>query len=173
MKRSYSWIHPLLEIRDTDLYGRGIFAKEPIKAGSVLIVMGGYICNTDQENELGEFAMNNNMDISEEWSFCPISESDLELMPQHLVNHSCEPNSGFTEQCFLTAITDINANEEVRYDYAFVMWSSDRSTDHFLMNCLCGTKSCRKQVTESDWKIERLQNLYGPYFQPFLRKKFK
>lgn len=171
--RPFSWMNSTLEIRDTGIYGRGIFTTKDISKGSVLVVMGGYICNTEQENELGDIATDNNMDISEEWSFCPTKEEDLERMPQHLVNHSCEPNTGFTDPTFMVAIRDIKAGEQIAYDYAFVMWSSDESTLHFEMNCACGTSSCRKIVRETDWTIPSIQEAYGDYFQPFLRRKFQ
>jgi uncharacterized protein len=173
MLRPFSWMNPRLEVRDTGTYGRGVFANDTVASGDVLIVMGGNICNTEQENELGEMATNYNMDISEEWSFCPTQESDLELMPQHLVNHSCEPNAGFSEQCFMVAIRDIAPGEEVAYDYAFVMWSANESELHFEMSCGCGSPSCRKVVREDDWTLPDLQQRYGEWFQPFLRKKFK
>ncbi len=164
---------PDLEVRATERYGRGVFAKKKIPKGTVLIVMGGYICNTEQENELGWLATDYNMDISEEWSFCPTKEEDIDMMQQHIVNHSCEPNTGFLDQCMMIAIKDIEENEEIVYDYAFVMWSAEESALHFQMECKCGTPSCRKVVTEMDWKRKELQDAYGDYFQPFLKRKFQ
>lgn len=160
-----------LEIRDDSKYGRGVFTKEDIEKDEVLIVMGGHIFDTDLENEVGEFATNYNMDISEEFSFCPKEESDLMKMPQHLVNHSCDPNAGFSEQCFMVAIKDISAGDEIVYDYAFVMFSSDDSESHFEMECGCGSENCRKIIREDDWKLPEIQKNYLQYFQPFLRKK--
>jgi hypothetical protein len=171
--KAYSWLNPKLEIRDTAKYGRGVFAVESLKKGDVLVVMGGHILDTEQENEVGEFATDYNMDISEEWSFCPLQESDLLLMPQHLVNHSCDPNAGFSDQCMMVAIRDISPEEEIAYDYAAVMWSASTSSTHFEMRCECASPLCRQVVTENDWQIPELQQRYGMYFQPFLRRKFQ
>lgn len=171
-KRIYSWLSPKLVIKRTTKYGMGVFATDNIKKDEVLIVMGGYVCNTEQENDLGYLATNYNMDISEEWSFCPITKKDINLMPQHIVNHSCDPNCGFNGQCFMVAIKNIKKGDEIVYDYAFVMWSSDDSKHHFFMNCLCGAKNCRRVITENDWKIKKLQKKYSKYFQPFLIAKF-
>ncbi len=171
-KRVYSWVSPKLEIKDTGKYGKGVFAVMDIKKDETLIVMGGQILNTEQENLGGEFAANHNMDISEDFSFCPVKDGDLDSMPQFIVNHSCEPNAGFVEQCFMSAIRDIKKGEEIVYDYAFVMWSSDESLVHFEMECKCGSSSCRRRVTENDWKIKEIQEKYGKYFQPFIRRKF-
>ncbi len=171
LEKTYSWLNPKLTIKDTEKYASGVFATAPISEGETLIVMGGHILNTEQENSLGHFATDYNMDISEEWSFCPTQKSDLKLMPQHLVNHSCNPCAGFTDQCMMVAIRDILPGEEVVYDYAAVMWSADSSSVNFEMPCLCESDSCRKIVTENDWQIPELQERYGKYFQPFLRRK--
>ena len=133
--KMFSWLNEKLEIKNTMKYGRGVFAKADINKGEVLIVMGGYVCDTSQENALGRFAVNYNMDISEEHSFCPTCKDDLDLMPQHLVNHSCEPNAGFRDQCMLVAIRDIKIYGEICYDYAFIMFSSKNSKHHFQMKC--------------------------------------
>ncbi len=169
---AFSWVSPLVEIRDTNKYGKGIFAKARISQGTVLMVMGGYILNTEDENSLGDFATNYNMDFSEEWSYCPRTESDLLLMPQHLINHSCNPNSGFLNAHMIVAIVDINKDEEITYDYAFVMYSHPDSLLHYELICKCGAPDCRKKIHESDWQIKDIQNKYGKFFQPFLRDKF-
>lgn len=166
-------MNPKLEIRDTGTYGRGVFAKEALKKGETLFVMGGYICDIGQENQGGEFCANYNMDISVTHSFSPITESDLDLMPQHLVNHSCEPNAGFSDTVTMVAIKDIDDGQEIRYDYAFVMWSSPESEVHYELRCGCGTPSCRGLIREDDWMIRSLQEKYGAYFQPFLRTLFE
>lgn len=40
-----------------------------------------------------------------------------EVMPMHLTNHSCDPNSEFNEAGELIALRDIEKDEEVSYDY--------------------------------------------------------
>lgn len=37
--------------------------------------------------------------------------------------------------------------------------------------CGCGTKDCRKIITDNDWKLPELQNRYDGYFQWFLQEK--
>lgn len=163
---------PALAIGDTGKYGRGIYAVKSVHKGSVVMVMGGRIVDIETEILYGEYAAKYNMDISEQHSFCPIEDDDLERMPQLLINHSCEPNVGFRDQLFIVAIRDIASGEEIVYDYSFVMWSSEKSVCHFTMKCLCGTSHCRGVITENDWKIPELQKMYGQYFQPFIQRKF-
>jgi len=48
----FSWMNPKLEVRQTERIGKGVFAKEAIKQGEMLFVMGGYILTIEDENNL-------------------------------------------------------------------------------------------------------------------------
>jgi len=152
--------------------GRGIFAHSPLEREEVVMVMGGRIVDIETHNQIGEFAEEYGMDISEEFSFCPSSDEELELMPQCLLNHSCEPNAGFLDQLQIVAIRGIEPGEEILYDYAFLLFGNPNNQFSFRIDCRCGTDACREVITVNDWKIEALQKQYGPWFQPFLRAKF-
>ncbi len=169
----FSWLNPKLEIKNTSKYGKGIFAKADIARDETLIVMGGYIFDIEAENHLNEFNQDKPIEISDEFSFCPKSESDMDLMPQHYVNHSCNPNSGFKGSNFLVAMRDINVGEEILYDYAMIISSNPKSTGYFKMECLCGSKNCRGMIDEEGWKNPELQRKYKGYFQWYLEEKIK
>ena len=168
----FSWVDPGLSIGVSRERERGIFASRDFRKDDILMVMGGHIVNTSMENDLGSFATKYNIDISEEYSFCPLDENDLVKMPQHLVNHSCDPNAGFRDSQFIVAIRDIKEGEEITYDYAFVMWSHAESEHHFILKCTCGAECCRDEITENDWRLHTLHQKYGDYFQPFLKRKY-
>jgi hypothetical protein len=51
------------------------------------------------------------------------------------------------------------------------MNSSKDSSTYFTFECKCGSKQCRKIITEDDWKIKELQKKYNGHFQWFLQKK--
>jgi SET domain-containing protein len=169
----YSWMNPKLEIKDTEKYGKGVFAKEDIKADEVLIVMGGYIIDIEAENNLDEFQIDKPIEISEEFSFCPMKPSDMELMPQHYVNHSCDPNTGFKASNFMVAMKNIKKGEEIVYDYAMIIASNADSENYFEMDCHCEAQDCRKKVNEEGWKNPDLQKKYQGYFQYYIEKKIE
>lgn len=162
-----------LEVKDTEKYGKGIFATKDIAAGDTLIVMGGYIIDIEAENNLDEFQIDKPIEISDEFSFCPQQPSDMDLMPQHYVNHSCEPNTGFKGSNFMVAMRDIKAGEEILYDYAMIIASNPDSENYFEMECTCGTTSCRKVVNEEGWMDPVLQKKYAGYFQYYIEEKIK
>ena len=170
-KQMFSWMNPKLEVRETGKYGKGIFAKTGIKKGSVLIVMGGYVLTIEDDNNLRGVVADKPIEISDYFFFGPRKVSDLDLMPQHYINHSCDPNVGFKGQVFMVAMKNIKKNDEIFYDYAMVMNPDKRSNSYFKMNCLCGSKKCRKVITEDDWEIPQLQKKYNGYFQYFLQEK--
>lgn len=171
MARMFSWMNPKLEVRETGHYGKGVFATGEIAADEMLFVMGGYVLTIEDENNLRGVVADKPIEISEHFSIGPRRPADLVRMPQHYVNHSCEPNAGFKGQIFLQAMRWIEPGEEITYDYAMVMHSSPESSSFFTMECRCGRPGCRGVVSENDWNIPELQQRYGGWFQWFLQEK--
>ena len=170
--RIFSWMNPDLVIRDTKRYGKGVFVhRAPVRKGDMLFVMGGSILTISDEDALRGIVADKPIEISEHFSIGPRTASELTRMPQHYVNHSCRPNAGFKGQIFMVAMRTLAVGEEVTYDYAMVMHSNPKSGSYFTMECQCGHRTCRKLVTEDDWKIPALQKRYDGYFQWFLQDK--
>ena len=170
-QRPFSWMNPNLEVRDTEKYDKGVFALDDIKKDEILFVMGGYILNIIDENNLKGEVADKPIEISEWFSIGPVKESDIDLMPQHRVNHSCNPNAGFKGSIFMVAMKKIKKGEEILYDYAMITQSNPNSKDFFTMKCECGSRNCRGEFKENDWMIKTLQKKYDGYFQWYLQEK--
>jgi hypothetical protein len=169
--RPFSWMNPKLEVRNTGKYGKGVFVRRGlIKKNEMLFVMGGSILTIADENRLRGVVADKPIEISEYFSIGPRSPAELKRMPDHYVNHSCQPNAGFKGQIFLVAMRAIRAGREVTYDYAMVMHPNVKSTSYFTMKCFCGHPSCRKLISEDDWQIPALQRQYDGYFQWYLQE---
>jgi len=167
-------MNPKLEIRATDKYGsggKGVYALEDIEKDAVLFVMGGYILSIEDENTLRGVVADKPIELSPNFSIGPLRPSDLDRMPQHWVNHSCDPNVGFDGQIFMVAMRAIQKHEEILYDYGMVMHPNPNSSSYFSMRCLCGSPQCRGTITEDDWQRPELQARHDGYFQHFLQKK--
>jgi hypothetical protein len=168
----FSWMNPKLKVRNTGKYGKGIFVRRgPIKKNEMLFVMGGGILTIADENRLRGVVADKPIEISEHFSIGPRTAAELKRMPDHYVNHSCQPNAGFKGQIFMVAMRALKPGEEVTYDYAMVMHPNAKSTSYFTMECRCGKPNCRKIVTEDDWRIPELQRRYDGYFQWYLQEK--
>ncbi|MDE7114433.1 MAG: SET domain-containing protein-lysine N-methyltransferase, partial [Acetatifactor sp.] len=81
------------------------------------------------------------------------------------INHSCSPNCGLRGEITFVAMRDINADEEITFDYAFL------DNEDYQFQCSCGSLNCRKVITGFDWKIKELQNEYKEYFAEYLKEK--
>ncbi len=189
----FSWMNPKLEIRatiqygkaltavrtgkskayrETEEYSKGVFAREDIRKGEMLIVMGGYILTIEDDNKTKGIVADKPIEISDVFFIGPRKPSDLDRMPQHYVNHSCDPNAGFKGQIFMVAIKKIGG-EEITYDYAMVMNSHPASNTYLTFQCTCGAKRCRGTITEDDYKRPELQERYDGYFQWFLQERIR
>lgn len=159
--------------RKTGKYNKAIFAKEDIRKGEMLFVMGGYILTIEDDNKAKGVVADKAIEISDIFFVGPRKPSDLDRMPQHYVNHSCDPNAGFKGQIFMVAMRNIREGKEITYDYAMVMNAHPASNTYFKMKCLCGTKKCRGTITEDDYKRPELQERYDGYFQWFLQERIR
>ena len=169
----YSWMNKKLQVAKTEKYGKGVFSLQDIAAGETLIVMGGYVIDIEAENKLDAFQIDKPIEISEDFSFCPRVPADMDLMPQHYINHSCDPNAGFKFSNFIVAIRDIKAGEEILYDYAMIIASNEGSDNYFEMKCECGSEVCRGVINEEGWKERSLQERYAGFFQGYIELKIK
>ena len=165
-RKSFSWLNPKLEVRDTGLYGKGVFAKEGIGRSERLAVFGGYIMKISDAEKMPAKYADKGVQISEEFELTPgLNTEDADFF-----NHSCEPNAGFKGQIFLVPMRDIWAGEEITFDYAMVLHHI-KDAEEYKMECQCGRGDCRKVVTENDWMVPEIQNKYSGYFQYHIQDK--
>lgn len=164
-KRMFSWMNPKLEVRNTKKYGKGVFAKRGLKKDEVLAVFGGYIMTLKEENSLPKAISDLSLQISDNFVLGPNDVNSLQSAD--FFNHNCEPNAGFRGQIFLVAMQNIMSNEQVCFDYAMTVGGKRP----YSFKCLCGSKNCRKVITNTDWGNPELQKIYKGYFQWYLQEK--
>jgi hypothetical protein len=152
--------NPELEIRVTTHKGRGVFTRQRITRGQKIPTAQGRVVGTEalSENLLA-------MQIGPELWLC----SDGSLL-DGCVNHSCEPNAGFLDgQLVLYALRDIEAGEEIGWDY-----STSISEPGWSMDCRCGTPRCRGVIRPwSELAVadrESLRCVALGYLSGFVRK---
>jgi SET domain-containing protein len=122
----------MLEVRQTDDRGRGVFASAPIARGQLLVACQGWLARSDELQDHW-FAMQVAPDL---WLCTDGAGLD------DCINHSCTPNAGFTTgEPTLHALRDIVVGEEITWDYstsiAELGWS---------LECRCGSEGCRQIV---------------------------
>jgi hypothetical protein len=154
-------MNPKLEVRESNLGGRGVFAREDIAADKLLAVFGGRILKAS--DEVGDWSLQ----VSEELVIdIPLEEND----PANYFNHSCDPNAGIKGQILLVAMRAIAMGEEVTFDYAMVLYPSS-GCPPYRMECRCRSPHCRGVITDDDWRIPDIQRRYDGWFSWYLQEK--
>lgn len=157
---------PKIEVRNSHLGGRGVFAKTRIEKDEIVAVKAGHIITLNElpgiTASVGDYALQ----IHDGIYLGPKSKDEVERMTI-FINHSCNPNVGFSGQVVYVAMRDIEPGEELCHDY-----SMERTDDYFL-ECRCGSDCCRGRITGDDWKRPDLQERYGSRFSSYILEKIK
>jgi hypothetical protein len=151
-----------IELRNSAIHGKGTFAKVPINKGEILFVKSGHILHTSKRNVSSvldcDWPLNDGFILG--------AQTDEERdMVRLLINHSCKPNCGLAGLNAGIAIRDIEADEEITFDYAML------DNEDYRFNCHCGSNVCRKSITGFDWKMPELQKQYKGCFSLYIQEK--
>jgi uncharacterized protein len=158
----HSVVSPKVEVSDSKLNGKGMYAKEDIKKGEVVFIKGGYILT--REEIYSSTVINSYLPISNDY-FIGARNKEEEPFIKLYNNHTCEPNCGVMGEITFVAMTDIPKGEELTIDYCMV------DNEAYVIDCNCGCPTCRKQITGYDWKRKELQIKYKGYFARYLQDK--
>ena len=162
-ERAHSYLSKKCIVRETgDRGGRTGVAQDRISKGELIVIWSGTLVDGAELDALPQTVRRYSLQVEENQYL--VSLSDCE--PPDFVNHSCEPNAGLSGQIALVAMRDIEAGEEITYDYAM---SDGSAYDEF--ECGCGAAACRGRVSGEDWKRGELWQRYAGYFSPYLQRR--
>lgn len=145
----------------------GTFATKKINQGELIAVFGGVVMDYQTWSSLPESVHDKVLQIGDEVFIGPQIPKDLG--DGDYINHSCDPNAGIKGQIYLVAMRDIQAGEEITFDYAMTIAESIK----FKMKCNCGSRYCRGLITETDWSLPELQKKYQGYFSHYIQQKIE
>ena len=164
--RSETWYDPRLEVRESEIHGRGLFATAPILAGEVVMVWGGVVYTQTQLQTAK---------LEGGWSYSIVDETHEPIYLfapadgiDYFINHSCEPNIWLMDAVTLVARSDIVAGQEMCGDYG--LWECEAG---WSLLCECGAEVCRGTITGEDYLQPELQERYSGHFMPFLTRRFE
>lgn len=160
----WSYFNLKCEVRKNKEGECAVFTREFIPKGELISLWGGDIVLISSLDPSMPRFTQRVLQIDEE--LCILTAEEKE--PNDCFNHSCDPNLGFTGQIGLVAMRDIQAGEELTFDYAM---SDGSPYDEF--ECYCGSKNCRKKITGNDWKLTELWKRYDGYFSTYLAKRIE
>jgi len=135
-----------IEVRDSGVHGRGVYATAPIKAGARIIEYTGEIITWEeavdrhphdpaQPDHTFYFHLDGGMVID-----------GLRGNDARWINHACEPNCEADEvdgRVFVHALRDLAPGEELFYDYRLVLDERHTAKVKKQFACWCGAATCR------------------------------
>lgn len=155
------------ELRPSPIQGLGAFATRPIRKGTRIIeYLGERITDEEADKRYDDLGMDRHhtflFSLGDGTSI-DASESGNEA---RFINHACEPNCEAVLEdgrIFIDAIRDIQAGEELLYDYAYERQDGGGEDEEQLAKhyfCACGTPACRGTIlaprpAEKDTKPEK------------------
>jgi len=157
-----------IEVRGSDIEGRGLFAREKIPAGE-------FIWRKDPGEKYYSQAEIDAFTAEQKKNFYNYS---YQVGPDQFygtpegkagddadyMNHSCDPNTWFEADGSMSARRDILPQEEITYDYA-----TSEGRENFSLTCRCGSPLCRGEVRGNDLKkIPALRERYQSHVMPHL-----
>jgi SET domain-containing protein len=157
-----SYLNPKCEARPHAEGGCGVFALDQIHKGELVSLWGGSIVSRDALDSAMPRFTQRVLQIDEDFYILTAESPE----PNDCFNHSCDPNLGFFGQIGLVALRDVEAGEELMFDYAM---SDGGPYDEF--ECYCGSPNCRRKVTGNDWKLPELWAKYQGFFSPYLARR--
>jgi SET domain-containing protein len=131
-----------IEVRESAVHGRGVYAAQFIPEGTRIIEYTGqrvsWEAAPDDENDphTFNFGLENGEVINPE-----VGGND-----GRWINHCCNPNCEAIEEhnrIFIYAMRDIEASEELFYDYAMEIDEPITEESKRKFACHCGASNCR------------------------------
>ena len=136
-----------LYMQTVDGQGNGVFTSQRFHKGDLVLFFGGEKILADG---IGDFT--HYLQIAPDLYLGPSGNFD------DYVNHNCDPNCAVyfdEEHVFLKAIKDIFPGEQLSLDYGTIQFNEPT-----VINCECGSKNCRKIVSNFYAMPKRIQKRY-------------
>jgi uncharacterized protein len=138
---------PPIQVRDSKVHGRGVFATRRIAKGERIIEYLGERVSHDEADRRYEMKEEND---SHTFLFVVDSKTVIDAgvdgNDARFFNHSCDPNCESVvekRRVFIEALRPIELGEEMTYDYQIYRDEDDPQNIDEVFACHCGFAQCR------------------------------
>ncbi len=152
--------NPKVFLKRTRKFGKGVFTKAPIKKGELIAKFDGTIYDDDFE-PWTEDLYNHCI------QFKKAAWRDSKGIARW-TNHSCDPNCGIRGLFSIVAMRDIEAGEQITWDYEMTEKNKD-----WKMKCKCGSPLCRKTIGNYVNMPKNIRKKYKGYISKWLVRNSK
>jgi uncharacterized protein len=142
-------VGPAIEVRESPIQGRGVFARRRIGEGTRIIEYTGEVISDEEADRRYEdrtMPRHHTFLFSLDDGRCidgAVGGNDARF-----INHSCQPNCQAVEsggRIWIEAIRPIEAGEELTYDYAYARSECDEALTALYV-CRCRAPGCRGTI---------------------------
>jgi SET domain-containing protein len=138
---------PFIEVRDSPLHGRGVFARRRIAAGTrVIEYLGERVSHREADRRYGDKQPHDNHTFLFIVDARTVIDAGVDGNEARFVNHACEPNCESVieaSRVFIDALRTIEPGEELTYDYQIQREPDDPPDVDAIFACRCGFGGCR------------------------------
>ncbi|MEO0414594.1 MAG: SET domain-containing protein-lysine N-methyltransferase [Verrucomicrobiota bacterium] len=151
--------HPDIEVITDHKFGQGIRATANISKGELIASFDGEFFQGESNEDFPESAVNHAIT-------CAVDQARDSNGLARVLNHSCNPNVGVRGKFDLVTMRDIEAGEELCWDY-------NMSEDHdWQMECSCGASHCAGIVRGYRYLSEARKQAYRGYIADWIVEKY-
>jgi len=139
-----------IQVRRSGVHGKGVFAVQPIPAGTRIIEYIGEIIDWDEalrrhphDPSQPEHTFYFHLDGGQ------VIDANVGGNAARWINHACEPNCKADEtdgRVFIEALVDLQPGQELFYDYGLVIDEKLTKKLKKQYACHCGSPDCRKTM---------------------------
>ena len=147
---------PLIQVRQSAVHGRGVFAARPIRKGRRIIeYTGRRVAWKSIPAEVNDartflFGINDGTDVI---------DPEIGGNEARWINHSCDPNCEAIEdddsRVFIHALRNIRVGEELSYDYQLQVEKPITRAVKAENACHCGSSNCRGTMLDPSLDLHR------------------
>jgi len=149
---------PLVEVRNSPVHGRGVFAVQPIKKGTrILEYLGDRVSHEAADKRYEDHDESDNHTFLFIVDKKTVIDAGVGGNDARFINHQCAGNCESVienRRVFIDAVRDIEPGQELGYDYEIGREKDDPPNVDEIYACRCGSPKCRGTML---WPAKRPQ----------------
>jgi uncharacterized protein len=142
------------EVRRSGIHGRGAYATRHIAKGTRIVeYLGERITHKQADARYEDKGQDDGHTFLFVVNSRVVIDAGVDGNDARFINHSCDPNCDTVienQRVFIEAIRDIEAGEELGYEYGLTWESTDDPEELANYQCRCGAASCRGTMLAED-----------------------
>ena len=144
---------PLVEVRNSDVHGRGVFAVAPIAKGTrIFEYLGERVSHAAADKRYEDHDENDNHTFLFIVDRNTVIDAAFNGSDARFINHHCDGNCTSVienRRVFIDSLRAIAPGEELGYDYEIGRDKDDPPNVDEIYACRCGSPKCRGSMLEA------------------------